>query len=125
MSKIRVKRLLSDPGNLRLADLQVLLQAMRLICTSAPEIRDRCYRNVGGAIRKLEQSALFSTNFLAAYTLLALYEVGQGLYPAAYLSVGSAARIFQMLGLHDRWRATQILPCPSKQKDGLVDVALP
>lgn len=62
----------------------------------------------------LEQAAQFSTNFLAASVLLALHEVGHGLFPAAYFTVANVARICLALGIHDRTKATQILPRPCK-----------
>lgn len=70
------------------------------------------YQKVKLALFALEQSARFSTNLLAAYTILALHEVGHGIFPAAYLTVSNLARLFCALGLHDRTKATQILPRP-------------
>jgi hypothetical protein len=70
------------------------------------------YQKVKTALFAIEQSARFSTNFLAAHALLALHEIGHGIFPAAYLTVGNLARLFCALGLHDRKKATQILPRP-------------
>ena len=70
------------------------------------------YQKVKLALFALEQSARFSTNLLAAYAILALHEVGHGIFPAAYLTVSNLARLFCALGLHDRTKATQILPRP-------------
>jgi len=70
------------------------------------------YQQVKTALFAIEQSARFSTNFLAAHALLALHEIGHGIFPAAYLTVGNLARLFCALGLHDRKKATQILPRP-------------
>jgi len=70
------------------------------------------YQQVKTSLFALEQSARFSTNFLAAHALLALYEIGHGIFPVAYLTVGNLARLFCALGLHDRKKATQILPRP-------------
>ena len=70
------------------------------------------YQQVKTALFAIEQSAKFSTNFLAAHALLALHEIGHGIFPAAYLTVGNLARLFCALGLHDRKNATQILPRP-------------
>lgn len=75
------------------------------------ETKDR-YRKLKLALFALEQSARFSTNLLAAYALLALHEIGHGIFPAAYLTVSNLARLFCALGLHDRTKATQILPRP-------------
>lgn len=70
------------------------------------------YQKVKLALFALEQSARFSTNLLAAYAILALHEIGHGIFPAAYLTVSNLARLFCALGLHDRTKATQILPRP-------------
>jgi hypothetical protein len=75
------------------------------------EIKGR-YQKVKLALFALEQSARFSTNLLAGYALLALHEIGHGIFPAAYLTVSNLARLFCALGLHDRTKATQILPRP-------------
>jgi hypothetical protein len=75
------------------------------------EIKGR-YQKVKLALFALEQSARFSTNLLAAYALLALHEIGHGVFPAAYLTVSNLARLFCALGLHDRTKATQVLPRP-------------
>jgi len=78
---------------------------------SDPGVKGR-YQRVKLALLVLEQSARFSTNLLAAYALLALHEIGHGIFPAAYLTVSNLARLFCALGLHDRTKATQILPRP-------------
>jgi hypothetical protein len=105
------------------ADVQILLQAMRLDHDDslasqhwsdeefAKDQRTR-YQQIKTALFAIEQSARFSTNFLAAHALLALHEIGHGIFPAAYLTVGNLARLFCALGLHDRKKATQILPRP-------------
>lgn len=78
---------------------------------SNQDSKDR-YQEVKLALFALEQSARFSTNLLAAYALLALHEIGHGIFPAAYLTVSNLARLFCALGVHDRTKATQILPRP-------------
>ncbi|KAM0723257.1 hypothetical protein Q7P37_001458 [Cladosporium fusiforme] len=109
VSKIRLFRTLSSDVSITSADIQVLLHAMRLSTEPPSESRHRTYGVVKTAILNLEQYASFSTNFLAAYALLALHELGQGVYPAAYITVGNLARVFYALGFHDRKNATQML----------------
>jgi hypothetical protein len=103
--------------------MQVLLHAMQLdheddssrqqppSRTHTQETKTR-YQRVKLSLFALEQSARFSTNLLAASALLALHEIGHGIFPAAYLTVSNLARLFCALGLHDRTKATQILPRP-------------
>ena len=123
MSKLRVTRLLHNPDTITSASTQVLFHAMQLDheddSSSPPSSNGRStrdgrsrYHKVKLALFALEQSARFSTNLLAAYALLALHEVGHGIFPAAYLTVSNLARLFCALGLHDRTKATQILPRP-------------
>lgn len=116
-------RSLRNPQVLIDADMQVLLHTMRLDHDNSPasqhlsdddhakDQRTR-YQQVKSALFAIEQSARFSTNFLAAHALLALHEIGHGIFPAAYLTVNNLARLFCALGLHDRKTATQILPRP-------------
>jgi hypothetical protein len=123
VSKLRVLRSLRSAQVPIDADVQILLHAMRLdhddtIASQhlsddeyAKDQRTR-YQQVKTALFAIEQSARFSTNFLAAQALLALHEIGHGIFPAAYLTVGNLARLFCALGLHDRKKATQILPRP-------------
>jgi hypothetical protein len=123
VSKLRVLRSLRSAQLPIDADVQILLHAMRLDHDDssasqhlsddeyAKDQRIR-YQKVKTALFAIEQSARFSTNFLAAHALLALHEIGHGIFPAAYLTVGNLARLFCALGLHDRKKATQILPRP-------------
>ncbi|KAL2030183.1 hypothetical protein VTO58DRAFT_107537 [Aureobasidium pullulans] len=62
---------------------------MRLSFERPSEARSSYYNALKSALVTLEQHGQFSTNFLGAYALLATYEVGQGVYPAAFLSVSS------------------------------------
>jgi hypothetical protein len=103
--------------------MQVLLHAMQLdheddssrqqgLSRNHSQETKARYQRVKLSLFALEQSARFSTNLLAAYALLALHEIGHGIFPAAYLTVSNVARLFCALGLHDRTKATQILPRP-------------
>lgn len=117
-------RLVREPGVFASADMQLLIHAMQLdhgTDQDQDHTRDFArYQVVKTALFTIEQSARFSTNFLAAYLLLALYEIGHGIFPAAYLTLGAIARLFCALGLHDRKKATQILPRPGKNDNNLV-----
>lgn len=106
---MRLFRALSSDTPITSADTQVLLHAMRLNTERPPETLSSDYTATKNVLFSLEQSAQFSTNFLAAYALLALFELGHGIYPAAYFTVGNLARVFYALGFHDRRNATQML----------------
>jgi hypothetical protein len=123
VSSLRVLRSLRNAQVSIDADVQILLHAMRLdhddSLASQRSSEDEYtkeqktrYQQVKTALFAIEQSARFSTNFLAAHALLALHEIGHGIFPAAYLTVGNLARLFCAFGLHDRKKATQILLRP-------------
>jgi uncharacterized membrane protein len=100
--------------SLTAADLQALLLAMRLICESRLGNKDTSYKILKVTILALKQYGHFSTNFLGAYALLAVYEVGQGILPAAWLSVNGLIGLFCALGIHDKTKAVQVLQRPGK-----------
>lgn len=112
VSRIRVSRLLLRGTSITTADLQVLFYAMRLNFGCPPEARDSCYNTVKSALIALEQYGQFSTEFLGAYALLAMYEVGHGAYPAAFLSVSGLISLFSAFGLHDKTKSAQVLRKP-------------
>lgn len=91
--------------------------------THAQELKTR-YQKIKLSLFAIEQSATFSTTLLAAYALLALHEIGHGIFPAAYLTVNNLARLFCALGLHDRIKATQILPRPGMVTAPVVKITL-
>lgn len=47
----------------------------------------------------LEVEGFFSILILQAGILLALYEIGHGIYPAAFLTIGACARYAHALGI--------------------------
>ena len=49
---------------------------------------------------QVEGSSVFSVPVLQAGVLLALYEIGHAIYPAAFLSVGACARYGHALGIN-------------------------
>ena len=65
-----------------------------------------------GFLEMLEVQNLISVEVLQAALLIAIYELGHSLYPTAYLTVGHAVSLLNMLGLHPVERAPQMLqPC--------------
>ena len=85
-------------------DVVLLLLAIRLI-TELPPVspknpRTPLYKATKHFYLDVEGSSSFSVLVLQAGVLLALYEVGHGVYPAAYLSIGAAARYAYALGIN-------------------------
>jgi hypothetical protein len=56
---------------------------------------------------RLETCSFISLQLLQCITIIAVYEVAHGIYPAAYLSIGHAARLGMMMGLHDTKNANR------------------
>ncbi|KAK4501560.1 hypothetical protein PRZ48_007369 [Zasmidium cellare] len=77
---------------------------------ASPSHSRQLYETVKTAIAACESAGDISTNLLAAQVLRALHEVSQGLYPAAYYSVGSCIRSCMTLGLHDKRTAAALGP---------------
>ncbi|KAK3329134.1 hypothetical protein B0H66DRAFT_540320 [Apodospora peruviana] len=50
----------------------------------------------------LENEGIISFRLLQALTMLAVYELGHGIYPSAYLTIGRAGRLAMLMGLQDR-----------------------
>ncbi len=85
-------------------DIILLLLALRLITTLPPtnprNARTPLYNATKHFYLEVEGSSVFSVPVLQAGVLLALYEVGHGIYPAAYLTIGACARYAHALGMN-------------------------
>ncbi|KKZ66512.1 hypothetical protein EMCG_07756 [[Emmonsia] crescens] len=104
ISKIRLYNALA--ASERSADLALLYGAIYLICKS-PEMLvspadTPLYWMVKHFLVTAEMRGLLSIRLLQAALLITAYEIGHGIYPAAYLSVGHCGRLGQAMGLHDR-----------------------
>lgn len=85
------------------SDIVLLLLSLKLITTLPPtsprNTRTPLYYAVKHFHLQVEGSNIFSLPVLQAGVLLALYELGHAIYPAAYLSVGACARYGHALGI--------------------------
>lgn len=129
ISKVRIRRALNSAMALcDSADFTALIVAMDLLSASdvisrafaeeelslhetpyrSDSSRHAVYQSLKSVLSACEQRGQLSTNYLAAQVLTAAYEVGQGLYPAAYFTVGASVRTCQTVGLHNRRFATQL-----------------
>lgn len=59
-----------------------------------------------------ESGGYVSLRLVQSLVLLAVYEMGHAIYPAAYLTVGRAARLAMVIGLHNTKLATQLFVLP-------------
>ncbi|KAK8071433.1 hypothetical protein PG997_011636 [Apiospora hydei] len=99
----------------------LLLVCMRLITTRPPATPDQqqpaaatcpLYLSAKESLVKVETRCLPSLALLQATILMAAYELAHGIYPAAYLSAGHAARMGIMMGFHDREHCPQMFHSP-------------
>lgn len=76
---------------------------MKLNCTPAPSYQDdgkrTLYRIVKEFYAEVEATGTMSICILQSALLIAVYETGNAIYPAAYMTVGSCARYGIALGL--------------------------
>lgn len=87
------------------ADVALLLLSMKLIIwrpsRAIPEPRTPLYQTSKQFYSVMEESGVASIYILQSGILIALYEFGHGIYPAAYLSIGACARWGMMYELDD------------------------
>lgn len=112
VSKIRLYQHLANPLHEPGAEVALLFMAMKLVSTELPEgspPQTQVYQDVKSFYTYMEAQNGFSIQMLQGLLLISLYEYGHGIYPAAYLSVGNAARLGHAMGLHAR-DVPQMLP---------------
>ncbi|TGO70231.1 hypothetical protein BOTNAR_0002g00150 [Botryotinia narcissicola] len=82
----------------------LLLLSIKLITTLPPtnprNPQTSLYQAVKHYCLEVETSSILSLPILQAEILIALYEMGHGIYPAAYLSIGACARYAYALGIN-------------------------
>ncbi|KAF2801827.1 putative fungal-specific transcription factor [Mytilinidion resinicola] len=85
-------------------DIALLLVSLKLITTLPPvsprNPRTPLYYTAKHFYLEVEGSSIFSIPILQAGILIALYELGQAIYPAAYLSIGACARYAHAHGIN-------------------------
>ncbi|TFB00150.1 hypothetical protein CCMA1212_008224 [Trichoderma ghanense] len=81
------------------AELYLLVLSMKLCCARQTTRNNPLYQTVKQLHFKIETSGVLSVPVLQAAILVALYELGHGIYPAAFLSVGSCAQYATALGI--------------------------
>lgn len=95
-------------------DLALLFLAMKLITTTPPPVLVSAadlplYRTTKQFLAQLEAAGTASLIYLQAMILIALYEFGHAVYPAAWMSVGNCVRYASMLGLPSYGEAVSVL----------------
>ena len=87
------------------SSLALLLLCMSLVSkysTTEKASKESLYQACKTFGSRIESSGAVSLRLLQATVLISLYEIGHGVSPAAYLTVGHASQLGFLMGLHDR-----------------------
>jgi hypothetical protein len=121
ISKMRMKRVLDRSVDSIQADIAFLLACMKLLLHTPergnlPE-ESSLYGTVKAASLQLEVAGLQSLMVIQGGILTAVYELGHGIYPAAYTTVAQFARQAISLGLHNREAPKFLQPWPEWEEE--------
>jgi len=117
VSRLKINRYLDSLARGTQADMTLLLMAVRLLSLSVSSASDQTlrhceslplYRRAKECYAALEMQGIITPVLLQGILLLAYWEVGHAVYPAAFLSVGLCARLGQALGIHKQRREATI-----------------
>jgi hypothetical protein len=99
ISRLRFCSTLLSRLTYKKAELYLLVLSMKLCSTREKPLNPTLYETVKLFHFKLQSSGVLSVLVLQAAVLIALYELGHAIYPAAFLSIGSCARYAVALGI--------------------------
>lgn len=99
ISKPRFSSTLLSRLTYKKSELYLLVLSMKLCSTRGTPLNAALYETVKLFHFKLQSSGVLSVLVLQAAVLIALYELGQAIYPAAFLSIGSCAHYAVALGI--------------------------
>ncbi|KAL6904072.1 hypothetical protein GGI43DRAFT_310128 [Trichoderma evansii] len=74
------------------AELFFLILSMKLVCEQGSSSRTPLYQVTKQLQHKIENSGVLSLRVVQASVLIIIYELGNGIYPSAFLSIASSAR---------------------------------
>ncbi|KAK5994448.1 Transcription factor BOA15 [Cladobotryum mycophilum] len=116
ISKVRLEALANSQSHSKpRADFILLLLAMKLIQQvpedTAEALRDTIYITTKEFAHSLEMASIHSLLKLQANLLIAVYEMGHAIFPAAYMSMGYCVTQAIALGIQNE-AAPQMLPSP-------------
>lgn len=115
ISRIRLMRFSEDSRSKQRADYALLLLSMKLVQETPESPMASALTPLYTAAKELsfslEVASVHSLLRLQANVLLAVYELGHGILPAAYMSVGFSITQSVALGIHDS-TAPQMLRSP-------------
>ncbi len=104
ISRERVNLDLSVPVDSISADLGLLYLCMRLAGERLPQALQNPQTSFYLSVKEyhflVESAGILSIHLLQAGILLAVYEFGHAIFPAAYITIGRCARIAHAMGIH-------------------------
>lgn len=112
-----MRQFLSDAPERLDADMTILLLAMQTNCQPKKDYglaTTEIYDLVKQGCLYAEQNNILSLRILQACLLLGLYELGNAIYPAAYLTIGHCARLGYAMGINNRKDTPQMFSKPGK-----------
>lgn len=110
VSPLRARRHLVEPLP---ADFVCLILNMRLLNRPYPHTQsESLYSTCKSSIAFLEAQTISSIYVILANLLLAAYEVGHAIYPAAALSIAHCARLVEISGVDYDAESIYLLPKP-------------
>jgi hypothetical protein len=119
ISKIKLERAIQEHTGSLKADTALLLLCMKLV-QLGPEGQDRHSLEMYTAAKKfsknLEFEEVLTLRAIQAGILLLIYELGHGVFPAAFMTISHCARQGVALGLHNK-NAPQLLREPRSWVD--------
>lgn len=113
VSKKRTQLILQNPFFELTPDFALLLLTMKLITQGGSGSPQAAQTQLYSAVKKylatVIANALISVQTVQSSLLVAAYEIGHAIYPAAYLTTGESVRLCHGLGINDRRAAPQML----------------
>jgi hypothetical protein len=102
LSKKKVMERILNPLSPLRPSSTLLIATMKLLADQLPSQGPRCkaYYSIKNSILEAESSHSLELRVLQAAILMATFELGHAIYPAAYLTVGYCVRYGSAIGLH-------------------------
>ncbi|KAJ6441326.1 fungal specific transcription factor [Purpureocillium lavendulum] len=92
--------------------MKLCTQGIRSDDSSEEQQDDEVYNTAKQCCFYAESGGFVSLRLVQSLVLLAVYELGHAIYPAAYLTIGRASRLAGMMGQHSRKNTRQLFIDP-------------
>ncbi|KIN08663.1 hypothetical protein OIDMADRAFT_107876 [Oidiodendron maius Zn] len=94
------------------ASMALLFVCMKLVSETPPGLEQEAISSLYCMAKKyfarVEASGSISLLLIQSAILISIYEIGHGIYPAAYLSVSNVARLGMIMCLHDQKKGSSV-----------------